>query len=285
MVCNPVEEYVLLMKAVMMQESGGRGQDPMQASEGSFNTKYPKSPNGITDPDYSIQCGVQEIKSCIVDAKCENPVDMNHIRLALQGYNYGNGYIEWAVKKDGGYTVANAEQFSNEQAQKHGWSAYGDKQYVAHVLRYYPYGHYNYGVGNDVIVQTAVKEVGNSGGKYWSWYGFSGRVEWCACFVSWNAEQCGYIASGTILKFSYCPTGAEWFQTRGQWQNRNYEPSAGDIIFFDWGSDGTTDHVGIVERCEGGKVYMVEGNSGDKVEQNSYQVGYSLIYGYGVPAY
>lgn len=281
-----VEEYVLLIKAVMMQESGGRGNDPMQSSEEPFNTRYPNTPNGITDPDYSIQCGVQELKSCLVEAKCENPVDMDHIRLALQGYNYGNGYISWAVRKDGGYTVANAAQFSDEQAQKHGWSNYGDKQYVAHVLRYYPYGHYNYGVGNEVIVQSALKEVGQVGGQpYWSWYGFNGRVAWCACFVSWNAEQCGYIASGTIPKFSYCQTGADEFKKRGQWQNRNYEPSAGDIIFFDWEQDGHTDHVGIVEKCEGGTVYTVEGNSGDAVRQNTYPVGYSLIYGYGVPAY
>ena len=58
-----IGEYVELIKAIMMQESGGRGFDPMQCSEGSFNTKYPKQPNGITDPEYSISCGVQEIKA------------------------------------------------------------------------------------------------------------------------------------------------------------------------------------------------------------------------------
>lgn len=46
-----------------MQESGGRGLDPMQAAEGSFNTRYPHEPNGIKDPEYSIQCGVQELKA------------------------------------------------------------------------------------------------------------------------------------------------------------------------------------------------------------------------------
>ena len=56
-----IGEYVELIKAIMMQESGGRGLDPMQCSEGSFNTKYPKQPNGITDPEYSISCGVQEL--------------------------------------------------------------------------------------------------------------------------------------------------------------------------------------------------------------------------------
>ena len=55
-----IPEYVELIKAVMMQESGGRGLDPMQAAEGSFNTRYPHEPNGIQDPEYSIECGVQE---------------------------------------------------------------------------------------------------------------------------------------------------------------------------------------------------------------------------------
>ena len=43
-----IEEYVELIKAVMMQESGGRGNDPMQASECGYNTRYPNTPNGIS---------------------------------------------------------------------------------------------------------------------------------------------------------------------------------------------------------------------------------------------
>ena len=52
-----------------MQESGGRGLDPMQAAEGSFNTKYPHEPNGIKDPEYSIQCGVQELKAALTSQR------------------------------------------------------------------------------------------------------------------------------------------------------------------------------------------------------------------------
>ena len=74
-----------------MQESGGRGLDPMQAAEGSFNTRYPHEPNGIQDPEYSIQCGVQELKAALISAEVENPIDMERIKLALQGYNFGNG--------------------------------------------------------------------------------------------------------------------------------------------------------------------------------------------------
>jgi len=281
-----IPEYVELIKAVMMQESGGRGLDPMQAAEGSFNTRYPHEPNGIKDPEYSIQCGVQELKAALTSAEVESPIDMEHIKLALQGYNFGNGYISWAKAKYGGYSYANAVEFSTQQAQRLGWDSYGDTQYPAHVLRYYPYGRAFTAGGNQAIVEVALTQVGNQGGQpYWSWYGFDGRVEWCACFVSWCADQCGYIESGLVPKFAGCVDGANWFKSNGKWQNRTYEPKAGDIIFFDWEGDGTTDHVGIVEKCENGIVYTVEGNSGDACKQRQYAVGSSNIYGYGIPAY
>jgi hypothetical protein len=281
-----IPEYVELIKAVMMQESGGRGLDPMQAAEGSFNTKYPHEPNGIKDPEYSIQCGVQELKAALTSAEVESPIDMEHIKLALQGYNFGNGYISWAKSKYGGYSYANAVEFSTQQAQRLGWDSYGDTQYPAHVLRYYPYGRAFTAGGNQAIVEVALTQVGNQGGQpYWNWYGFNSRVEWCACFVSWCADQCGYIESGLVPKFAGCVDGANWFKSNGKWQNRTYEPKTGDIIFFDWEGDGTTDHVGIVEKCENGTVYTVEGNSGDACKQRQYAVGSSNIYGYGIPAY
>ena len=281
-----IPEYVELIKAVMMQESGGRGLDPMQAAEGSFNTRYPHEPNGIKDPEYSVECGVQELKAALISAEVENPIDMEHIKLALQGYNFGNGYISWAKTNYGGYSYANAVEFSTMQAARLGWDSYGDTQYPAHVLRYYPYGRAFTSGGNQAIVEVALTQLGNEGGQpYWSWYGFEGRVEWCACFVSWCADQCGYIESGIIQKFAGCVDGSNWFKGNGQWQDRNYEPQTGDIIFFDWEGDGETDHVGIVDKCENGVVYTVEGNSGDACRQNQYTVGSSSIYGYGVPAY
>lgn len=284
-----IPEYVELIKAVMMQESGGRGNDPMQASECGYNTRYPNSPNGITDPEYSVNVGVQNLAACLNAAESKSPIDMDNIKLALQGYNYGNGYISWARSNYGGYTYANAVEFSTTQAARLGWSSYGDTQYVAHVLRYYPYGRAFTSGGNQAIVEVALSQLGNVGGQpYWSWYGFGGRVEWCACFVSWSAEQCGYIEAGVIPKFALCSDGVTWFEQRGQWQDRNYEPATGDIIFFDWargGQDGNADHVGIVEKVENGTVYTVEGNSGDACRQRSYSIGYYEILGYGVPAY
>ena len=149
---------------------------------------------------------------------------------------------------------------------------------------------YGISVGDGEIVTVALSQVGNVGGQpYWSWYGFDGRVEWCACFVSWCANECGYIDSGVIPKFAGCANGVQWFKDRGQWQDGSFKPSAGQIIFFDWDNkgssgpqDGQSDHVGIVEKCENGIVYTIEGNSGDSCRQNQYPVGHYEILGYGI---
>ena len=283
-----IGDYVLLIQAVMMQESGGRGTDPMQASECGYNTLYPHAPGSITDPEYSINVGIQNLADCLSVAQCESPMDMDAIKLALQGYNYGQGYITWAMNKYGEYSKANAVEFSINAAERYGWSSYGDMNYVPHVLRYYPLGQIFYDPDTStLIVEVARSQIGNVGGEpYWSWYGFTERVEWCACFVSWCANKCRYIDSGIIPKFSGCINGVEWFKDRGQWIGNSFEPSPGMIIFFDWddedGQDGNADHVGIVEKVENGRVYTIEGNTSDSCRQRSYPVGYYQILGYGM---
>ena len=279
-----IPDYVLLIQAVMMQESGGRGNDPMQASECGYNTQYPRTPGGITAPEYSIAVSIQNLADCLQTAGAESPIDLEHIQLALQGYNFGSGYITWALQKYGEYSRANAIEFSMKMAEQMGWNSYGDKQYVPHVLRYYPIGKVFYTPEDgDAIVDVALSQVGNVGGEpYWSWYGFTNHVEWCACFVSWCADQCGYLDSGTYPKFSGCVFGMQWFQQRGLWLDGSAEPVPGMLIFFDWATqDGVPNHVGIVEKVENGTVYTVEGNSRDMCRQKQYSLGSSVILGYG----
>lgn len=144
-----IPDYVDLIKAIMMTESGGKGSDPMQASESGFNTKYPHKPSAITDPEYSIDVGVQTIASVLKQAEVESPLDLEHIKLALQGYNFGNGYISWALDKYGGYSEANAIEFSEMMAKQLGWKRYGSTKYVSVVLQYYPYGYAIPGAGSE----------------------------------------------------------------------------------------------------------------------------------------
>ena len=150
-----------------------------------------------------------------------------------------------------------------------------------------------YGVygSDDMIVQVALSQIGNVGGEpYWSWYGFGSRVEWCACFVSWCADQCGYIETGICPKYAGCVNGVAWFKEHNQWIDGSETPSPGMIIFYDWDSpngesgpqDGESDHTGIVEKVENGIVYTVEGNSGDACRQRQRAVGDYEILGYGV---
>ncbi|WP_455946269.1 CHAP domain-containing protein [Eubacterium ramulus] len=135
--------------------------------------------------------------------------------------------------------------------------------------------------GNQAVVDIAKSQVGNVGGQpYWSWYGFTSRVEWCACFVSWCYGQMGLSEP----RFAACQSqGIPWFQSHGQWGGRDYANIApGDAIFFDWDLDGSADHVGIVVGTDGSRVYTVEGNSGDACKIKSYSLDYQCIKGYGL---
>lgn len=145
--------------------------------------------------------------------------------------------------------------------------------------------------GNSNIADVARSQIGNIGGEpYWRWYGFNSRVEWCACFVSWCANECGYIDAGVIPKYASCAIGSQWFKDRGLWQNGTYIPKSGDIIFFDWADengtrDGVPDHTGIVDRVDENYIYTIEGNSSNTCRQNKYPIGSADIFGYGTPAY
>ena len=183
---------------------------------------------------------------------------------------------------------------AEEMAAQYGFNE-EQKGYLAELLadeNNYLWSQVLYGItgGDGQIVTVALSQVGNVGGQpYWSWYGFNSRVEWCACFVSWCANECGYIDAGVIPKYAGCVNGVQWFKDRGQWLDGSAEPAPGMIIFFDWadesGQDGLSDHTGIVQKVENGKVYTVEGNSGDSCRVNEYSIGYYEILGYGTPAY
>lgn len=143
---------------------------------------------------------------------------------------------------------------------------------------------YGVSAGSPEIVAVAASQIGNVGGeKYWSWYGFSERVEWCACFVSWCANECGYIEKELLPQFSYCDPAI--FKERNQWRDRDYEPKSGDLVFFDWVNDegyqdGEADHVGIVEKVEDGIIYTIEGNRSDACGRYEYYVDDPVLFGY-----
>ena len=147
---------------------------------------------------------------------------------------------------------------------------------------------------NSQIVVVAKAQIGNEGGdKFWKWYGFEEHVAWCACFVSWCANECGYIEKGIIPKFAVCDDGINWFKQKNEWHDReNYYAIAGDIIFFDWyeedgSQDGISNHVGIVTKTDltNRMVYTIEGNTSNKCAERFYSLDDKQIMGYGSPKY
>ena len=150
-------------------------------------------------------------------------------------------------------------------------------------------------IPNSQIVLVAKAQIGNEGGdKFWKWYGFENHVEWCACFVSWCANECNYIDKGIIPKFAVCTDGINWFKERNQWNDRgdSYYPIVGDIIFFDWydengKQDGNCDHVGIVTRTDipNRNIYTIEGNTSNKCAERMYSFDNEQVMGYGSPKY
>ena len=239
-----IEEYVPILEAIMMQESGGKGNDPMQSSESGFNTKYPRKPNGITDADYSIEVGVQTFSNCLTRAKVESPADTEKLYLALQGYNYGSGYIEWAVTNFGGYTKANAKLFSDNKRAELGTDVYGDPFYVSHVMRYVSFSfrggtkpnfdNYDAWVNKNPYAQA--KLYGQctwfAWGRFYDLYGYSP----------------GFIGDGWKCVDQLLKTHGDKFE-------RSTTPKAGAVF-----SGIGRNHVGIVIDVKGDVLIIQEGN-------------------------
>ncbi len=155
--------------------------------------------------------------------------------------------------------------------------------------------------GNSAIVAVAMSQVGNVGGVTYRSWAHAGRVNWCAIFCSWCANQLGYIDSGVFRNFQSCSENWSYFAQRGKTVSNysgdtlyqpGYTPVAGDLILFCWDkvnghmSANTRNHVGIVVKCENGIVYTVEGNSGSsdvdhsQVKYKHYSMTDPNIHGY-----
>ncbi|CDB12604.1 putative uncharacterized protein [Eubacterium sp. CAG:192] len=156
------EEYINLFLALVMQESGGQGEDVFQCSE-----SLGKAPNSIGKKQ-SIEHGVKVLCGYLNNEriKVSSPDDLDNIKTALQAYNYGGGYIDYinssnfgrdTTKNDlqnlGKWTQENALAYQKKKSAdlNHGTPVsrtgsaatilgpyqYGDAYYVKHVLRYY----------------------------------------------------------------------------------------------------------------------------------------------------
>lgn len=261
-----MEAFVDVIMAVMMQESGGRVPDVMQSSEYAG-----MAPNTITDPEVSIDYGVQAIRDAMQAAGCTGPEQTGLLEMALQGYNYGSGYIAWAKSNYGGYTKENAQEFSAMMANRLGWERYGDPLYVDHVFQYLTFGQrgeYNGPIPMDGICQEAAQQLAilqegwpdmdgkraaviakgatRIGKATYSMYGEdtrSGadnpRTLDCSSFVAWSFQKAGF-------------TDVPYTSTTGTFVNSpNFVPVSasellpGDIGLINTIPSGGSNHVGI----------------------------------------
>ena len=136
-------------------------------------------------------------------------------------------------------------------------------------------------------------EIKNGDGTYnyfSEWYingyknhpGWNQYTPWCACFLSWAADQQKTSINGTPPSFADVDKGMTKFKDSGMWRDRGATPIPGDYVFFDWDGETDPDHVGAVLCVEGDFLYTIEGNSGGKVAVQRYPKNDPRIVGYGV---
>ena len=108
----------------------------------------------------------------------------------------------------------------------------------------------------------------------------SSTTPWCAAFAINILKDAGILDTTGLKNPNYCPEIVRWAKEKNIWMERGSTPKPGDAILFDWGADGNSDHIGIVEKVENGKITTIEGNSSDSVKRNSYEIGSSKIMGF-----
>lgn len=132
------------------------------------------------------------------------------------------------------------------------------------------------------IVKLAEAQIGNNYEKYCRDMGYNYRIEWCACFVSWLAKQCG--AENIIPISMSCNRQIDMFPDFGGkvMKTKPYDVRVGDVLYYNWDNTWDADHVGIVSAVNGDIVTVIEGNNGeypnDRVRTRRINRNNSLIY-------
>lgn len=220
---NNIPDLVNIILAMIQQESGGRALDVMQSSESAG-----LPPNTFTNPEDSIRQGVMYFAERYQDSKKD-------VKLALQSYNFGYGFIGYALER-GGYSKETAVAFSNMMAAQMGWKRYGDVNYVDNVLRYAD-GFISAGDGVQIFDYTTVYNKMSSylgvpyllGGRNPD----TGPVD-CSGLIEYVFNSFGININGTAQSM-YTKTKAV----------TSSAAAPGDLVFFYTGGDRDISHVGM----------------------------------------
>ena len=248
-----IEDYVAILEAIMMHESKGQGHDPMNSSECDLNTKYPQKPNGIEDPGYSIKVGIQHFARCLSISHTEYPGNTEGLYLALQGYNYGYDYINWALTHFGGYSKANAKVYADNKRTELNISNFGDSNYVEHVMKYVSFSFRGLSNPNFHNEDAWVNKNPYAKAKLY------GQCTWFAWgrFYELYGYSPGFIGNGYECVDQLLRAHPDKFE-------RSTTPKAGSVF-----SSIGRNHVGIVIAIKGDILTIQEGNLDGKT--NSFQ--------------
>ena len=239
-----ISEYAPLVAAVMMQESGGNVElvhgDVMQCAEGMG---YPVgTPVSVEE---SIDFGTELLAGLLQQAGSTGPTDLTHISLALQSYNYGGGYLTWALNKYGGYSKENALEYSQQQAADMGWSGYGDPEYVDHVLRYYQIS--SGGLGDRSAIANGLFAYPFPGH---TWTSYSGHEGIDIHYTGILGQPIYAAASGVV---SYAVNGY------GNMEGSSGLLSYGNCVFIDHGNGWESRYAHMTEAVVQQGTYIQEG--------------------------
>lgn len=267
-------EYTDLLLALMMQESAGLGNDPMQASESKCGYI-----GCITNPMESIEYGVKHFLDVMERANYDIP-------LALQSYNFGGGFINYTMQNGGSYSKELAIAYSQMMYEKvkhtgkykcHRPSAiqhqacYGDIEYVDAVLKYLP----------STVVNGSIEAMGD---EFHIVFNEMKQYEGYPYVFGGTNPVTSFDCSG-LMQWGFKKIGVNLPRTAQEQYNVSTKISAaelkpGDLIFFTgtYNAGRPVTHVGMYI----GNGMMFDANSGgigfSDINSSYWQ---SHLYGYG----
>lgn len=237
-----IGDFVPLIQAIMMQESQGLGNDPMDSSHFEHNTQYP---NGITDAEYSIEIGIHYLAECLNQAAVSSTTDTKPIYLAIQGYDFGKEYINWASNHFGGYSSTNAQLYAEHMKTNLNLSTYGNPKYVEQVLQYI-----DFGFGTFRLQPNFENHMAWGNNNPYSKNKLYGQCTWFAWgrFYELYGYSPGFTGDGWNCAKQLVNSHPDLFELSSN-------PQVGAIF-----SCIGTNHVGIVVGWDGTNITIQEGN-------------------------
>lgn len=206
------QEWVDLALAMMAQESGGnllvtcyngaQIQDIMQACEGAYSswilTGAPEYGCAPRTARASVYAGVAEMRDNLESWHAYlgdfGPGDLGAVKLVVQGYNYGAGFLPWCSRHGvTEWTLESSQRYSDMMAVQTGWGYYGTPNHALLVMRYYPY-RTQVGAGKQAVVEAALMVAESYATPYV--YGGNSITQGCDCsyFTMWCYQQAAGIS-------------------------------------------------------------------------------------------